>query len=903
MKKRFLSLALTLLLLFAFCLQASAFGQFGNYNNNDRNNNYGNNENNYYINDGENWNRFEGTYEEYRNQNDRWNRFENNQEEPSTEPTTAAPPPEAISEDGMRLTFADSKIDYGYRIVIPADCENDVSFAAGTLQSMIERMTDVFLPIVSDTEPETDREICVGLTNRTKTEQTGIGTNGFLLFTENERIFIIGNGPRGTLYGVCTLLEDQFGCRWFAANETVIPKHDKLVIPTAIDLHESEYFSYTETNAESIESEFQLYNGLSGGAHNALPDAVTDTHWLTGCEGTLGTQFVSADEYFNFHSEYFALYENKRNQKQLCFSAMGVYTTVLEEVLSLLEQQKKTDENTLIISLSLQNNTVSCQCSACKAAVAKSGTNAAYYTFINRIATALQTNGYTHVKVEASALGDATLPPTEVLHENVIIRLYANDRCFSHTLSDGNCKTNQNFIKTAQAWRDAAKTLYIDLPTANRSYTLGIFPDWHVLASDLQTLYYLGADGVCAADAQEAAGCGDEFRALRIYLYTKLFADPYCNIDALQKEFLEHWYGSGYESAAELLELLSKKSGNEDGHLYIDSSMEDSLHLTEKDIATCDSLWEEIMDGCENGRHEMHTEYSLLAWRYWKACCNVGEFAQEDSSKAMRQLISDLQQAGISRLNLEKDGFAVGYLSAGRSPKDWTTSNYEVISPIVTILLIVGTALTLLPNIAVLIFAIRRRIFHFIFPVWAVIVQCFLLPWHNESYLESEKTGLLLTGALLCATAGLLTAFAYYSYHPYEEKKKYFQLFTVGFFTSGIPYAILLSMPKLLGFTREQSFALSFAVLLIHTAVTSLVMLVRFLRYFPLPSDDDDEEVEQEETQTTQEKTTEAETTAEQPQEEKTDNAEETEAQAEETAKEAASETEEETPQPALQTE
>lgn len=848
MKKSILSLALCIGILFSFCLQASAFGQFGNnnYNNNYNNyNNYGENNNRYNGNYEEN--RYNGTYEDYLNDRDPWNnRYPNRGDEEPTEPTTAAPPPEAISEDGMQLTFVDSNIDYGYRIVIPAECDNDISFAAGTLQSMIVRMTGVLLPIVADTEAETDRELCIGFTNRTKENTETIGQNGFLVYTENERIFLLGNGKKGTINGVCTLLEDQFGCRWYAGDATVIPKHNKLTIPTALKLQESAYFSYTETVATGITSEFQIYNKLTGGAYNTIDESISDTLYLTTCDGTLGTIFASADSYFGNHSDFFALYENKRNKGQLCFSSMGVYNIVMEEVKALLEQNKKT-ESTRIICLTLQDNDISCQCSACKAANASTGTNTAYYTFINRISSALQTQGYANVKLEASACADAMYPPKSPLADNIIVRLYATQRCYGHTLSESDCKANADFVKLLKTWRDTVSTLYVEIPTANRTYTLGIFPDWNTLPGDLQTLYYLGVDGVCASDPPEADACGDEFRALRIYLYTKLFADPYCNMEILQKEFLEHWYGEKYESALKLLQLLAKNAGDADGHLFIDSTPENTLQMTEKDIETCDKYWKEIIDGCIDGRQQMHTEYSELAWRYWKAYCGVGEFADDKAPQAFRTLVNDLKAAGVTRLNLEQDGFAVGYLSAGHSPQEWTSSNYDVVSPFITIAFILCTLLTLGSAVTVLVFAIRRRIFRFIIPVWLIVVQCFMLPWHNESYLAQEKIGLLLTGALLCGTAAVLTAYAYYAYHPYEYKRRYLLLFLIGFVSCAIPYSVLLSMPTLLGFTREQAFALAFAVLLIHTAVTSVVLLIRFLQYFPLPEDVEEDEEEAEE--------------------------------------------------------
>ena len=107
-----------------------------------------------------------------------------------------------------------------YAIVIAKQAAPPTQYAAEELRRFLKEISGVELPAVTDNQPPRDHEILLGdSTRRAQTtpqlSAAGLGEEGYLLRTIDQRLIIFGGGARGTLYGVYGLLTDHFGCRWF----------------------------------------------------------------------------------------------------------------------------------------------------------------------------------------------------------------------------------------------------------------------------------------------------------------------------------------------------------------------------------------------------------------------------------------------------------------------------------------------------------------------------------------------------------------------------------------------------------------------------------------------------------------------------------------------------------------
>lgn len=686
--------------------------------------------------------------------------------ETATEEPTEPPVPDAISENGLLLTLASADADYGYRIVIAEDCSNEVGYAAGLLQNTIQQMTGVLLPIVSDNTQKTEREICLGTTNRTKKQPAGVSENGFALYTQGEKVFLYTVGEHGAVHAVSAFLHEVCGINWFAYGQTDFPQTQTLSVPADLSLQRGQYFTYTETRLSENDAVFLQMNGLTGGAYTPVSeDGTTSLTYLTPCEDTLGTVFVNAETYFDSHPECFALYNGERNASQLCLSDWTVYSLVMEKIEDILRREWAPNKKMQVVCLSLPDNEVVCQCAQCLALTEQNGSYAGVLlTFINRISAGLYAAGYSNIQLETAVRGTVFTVPTAVAPaHNVTVRVFAQDRCFSHPLTQSNCAYNRYFVDMLKLWCSLASTVYVDIPTENTNATISVFPNMQYLQGDIQTLYYLGVDGVCAADDVYSADCGSEFRALRIYLLTRLLADPYCNLFQERRAFLKSWYGDGYEQIEQFLDLICAHAGDADGHLFIDTAPENSLQLTAEQIEKADRLWNVALTGCNDGRQLLHTEQSRIAWRFWEACNAVGDFREGAGTDAMKTLIEEIKTAGISRYSVENEVLNLSFTARTLRPQEWNTPTLTLLKPCFDGVYAVLVRLFVLCILCLSLFALVRKRPLFLLPLWGTAVMAAIVPWHKESFLAEEWFAAVLTGVVWMLFLAMLCVFAAYA--------------------------------------------------------------------------------------------------------------------------------------------
>ncbi len=785
--------------------------------------------------------------------------------EPPTEAVTEPPVPDALSENGLLLTLAARDADYGYRIVIPKNCPNETGYAAGLLQTTIQKMTGVLLPIVSDTAKIQPREICIGDTNRTKKKPVGVSENGFYLHTQDERLFLYALGEQGAIYAVTAFLKEECGCNWFASGQTEIPEVDALRINAKLSLQRGVCFSYTETFGAFTDASFLQMNSLTGGAYTFVSDDGSPARtYLTDCEETLGTRFVSAEDYFENHPEYFSLYNNERNAAQLCLSSWDVYAVCLQEIENILRAEWVPAQKKQVICLSLPQNDVVCQCSQCAVLTQQNGSYAGVLIqFLNRISAGLYASGYANLQLETFIGGTVFTVPTVIRPaDNVIVRVSARERCVGHALNHAACEYNRYFLDMLRLWIQIAPTVYVDLPTENTAHTIGVFADMKHLQADVQTLYYLGVQGLCAADSPFSADCGPAFRALRIYLLTRLFADPYCNLTKERRAFLHSWYGEGYVQLEQILDLLCNNAGNSQGHLFTYSDITDSLSLHAQDVQKIDRLWDETIAVCSDGRQLLHAEQSRLAWRFWQACCKVGAFGEDSETDVTQQLIADLQQAGISRYSVENETLHLSFLSKTLRPQEWNTPALTLMAPWLHTARKVFTAVGIIGLLVLSIAALLHKRILFLFPVWAFVVVCALLPWHTES-IAKEAIGMgILTSIFPLLYIGMLSSMSLLAKYDRGKTAELLGLFAkkrdknredepvvstisavrkkenshilsagvIGFVLAGLPYFALVSLPAYTQTTGAGIVPVCLLFLSLFFAVCSGCLTVMFLR-------------------------------------------------------------------------
>lgn len=112
-------------------------------------------------------------------------------------------------------------------IAIPSNAAPSEIYAAAELQRWLEPALGVRLPIITS-PTRRGRHVFVGTGGGMRRSSAGfdpadLGPEDLRIVIRADNIAIAGGGPRGTLYGVYTFLEDYLGVRFLTADHTVTP--------------------------------------------------------------------------------------------------------------------------------------------------------------------------------------------------------------------------------------------------------------------------------------------------------------------------------------------------------------------------------------------------------------------------------------------------------------------------------------------------------------------------------------------------------------------------------------------------------------------------------------------------------------------------------------------------------
>ena len=573
---------------------------------------------------------------------------------------------------------------------------------------------------------------------------SALADNGYIIETYENKVTITGNGTRGVIHGVYAFLNKYCGCDWFTSTLYSIPENKSLTIPAGEKTEYKPFFEYTDTDWLSpLDVEYSLANGLNGSPYRTIPDELGGTvEYISAFCHTLGSQFCSRDTYFKSNPEYFALHNGIRQNEQLCLTNEDVYKLVLSEVMALLKERHNPEKSLQIISITQADsgeNAKMCQCDSCKAIDEANGSHSGtMITFANRIARAVKAAGYENVAIDTFAYRYTRKAPAQVVpDDNVIVRLCTIECCFAHSLDDAECTENVALMQDLKDWSKICNRIYIWDYATNYAHTLGIFPDFGVLQRNVQVFYENNVAGIYEEGNYYMAECDGEFGELRAYLLSRLMQNPYIDYNACMDEFLEAYYGNGWQSIRQFLDMTVEKAIPEGKHLGIYVTMAETLGFDEENIAKADALWEEAKTGAQTEAQLINVKRSEICWRYWKGfnAYNADE---------VTQLISDMKQMGITKVaegdQLGPDGIAFHNAKA-------TALGDKVLFPISAVLYAVTIALA----VAVMIMALVKKPRKYQYIPLTVLIGVFfeIFGWHRRAFISLNSSDSIITFVLI----------------------------------------------------------------------------------------------------------------------------------------------------------
>lgn len=480
----------------------------------------------------------------------------------------------AMSTMASNVLFKNGKSKY--QIAISAEASSSEQTAAKELQAYIKQIGGVELPITNLLNSNGPK-IFVGYNDRVSQlvgkQDITPDYEGFTYCNKGKHLIIYGGSKRGTMYGVFSFLEDQFGVRWYTPNCTKVPKLKKWDFVT---LHHSEepaiqyrYSNYFVTENVSQWSAHNKENMKWEPVDNLYGNI--EAYWNAHTMG----QLVTAKEFFKEHPEYFALRNGKRiDNGQLCLSNPNV----LDICKKRLFEKMKSLPGYKIFSLSQNDNQSFCECPNCKAIEERYGGHSGLIIwFVNQVADEAQLL-FPQKYIGTFAYQYSRKPPVGIRpRDNVVVRLCSIECCFAHPII-AECPQNKAFVDDMKAWSKIAPHLFIWDYIVDYAQYIAPWPNFQVLGPNIQTFREHNVIGVFE-EAQYQSG-GAEFDEMKAWVANKLLWNPQQDVNVLVKDFIDGYYGNAAPKIMEYY-LLCQSLVNQQTHFGIYTRENDPIYSDE----------------------------------------------------------------------------------------------------------------------------------------------------------------------------------------------------------------------------------------------------------------------------------------------------------------------------------
>lgn len=426
-----------------------------------------------------------------------------------------------------------------YAIVLCDNASSSEKTAAEELKEYLRQISGAELPLVNSKDLEDGRKhIFIGF-NKEYAALCGVETpeddnEGYTYRTVGDNIWIYGGKKRGTMYGVYSFLENEFGVRWYTMDYTKIPKANSWRLKN---------LCHSEEPVARFRFD-QYYNVDHGDwqAHNKCNSAYwVDENRYGGLssywEGHTFRIFISPEGYFAEHPEYFSLREGvRRPDAQLCLSNPEVLQICIDKMKYTIQTNPLFD----IYSMSQNDNPFPCQCDKCRAIEEQYGGHSGLILwFVNQVADAIKSL-YPDKYIGTFAYMYSRKPPVGIVpRDNVVIRLCSLECCRAHPIEE--CEHNRSFMSDIENWSKIAPNIYIWDYVVNFSQYVAPFPNFNVLAENIKTFQKYNVIGI----RQQAnyQSIGGEFSDLKAWVLSKLLWNPYQDTRELVSQFINDYYG------------------------------------------------------------------------------------------------------------------------------------------------------------------------------------------------------------------------------------------------------------------------------------------------------------------------------------------------------------------------
>ena len=508
--------------------------------------------------------------------------------------TTGAATSRAGAEQAGKLILADAGRTR-YVIVVGKEAPEADRYAAKELADFLEQATGAAFPTVTDDTPPTRHELVVGRTNRgslddVPSELKPAVPEGYVIRRLADKVLIMGNIPRATLYGVYEFLEDELGCRFLFEKVNHVPRRERLAVAARSRKFDPplEWRSILGIRSSVWAARLRL-NGFNSG-QIAMEKMLGGGRVVGHPWHTFG-HLVPDAEYFDEHPEYFSMKDGKRLSlhTQLCLTNEDVFKLCLDKLRSWLRRDETREEfnpHTLRwVSVTPNDWRNWCECPNCKAIDdQEGGPSGSYVRFVNRIAEALEKE-FPDVAVHMFGYMYTTEPPLKTRPRHNVIVQIANSAAgvgMTHPRA-------KKFVDKVRRWSLVSNRIYTwDYITMFGAPYADPYP---TLWNHDESVRIFVKNGLKGYFAQGSQSVHAELRDLRVYMAARCAWRPETDGRKLIEEYCQLYFGPAAPAIIEYIDFTHRplfegnglSPGKEGGLVALEKLLEDDRFLAQTD--------------------------------------------------------------------------------------------------------------------------------------------------------------------------------------------------------------------------------------------------------------------------------------------------------------------------------
>lgn len=479
-----------------------------------------------------------------------------------------------------------------YKIVVSDDAATYVNFAVSEFNTFFKKATSFELEVVTDnglTFNGNEKYISIGENDVQGKAGVDCGENitsdGFVIKTVDNSVFVVGNTDLGNLYGTYELLRylidwECYGIDvyWYETNVAKIPLYD-------FDVASSPDIAIRTSGHPIISNSTETLMRMNF-------EPTRSSLAINGSVGHTSMYFVPVDTYYNEHPKWYM-----DSKQQLCYTAHGdaeEYEALIDACTNTLIASLKSDLTSNWINFSMSDSFAWCSCDACKEHLEKySVASASVIIFLNDLMESiyewfeteeakpykrdLNVYFYAYQQLEGAPVKydektDTYTPIDDkvICGEHVVPQLCLTVGSYTQDIT---AKQNQTALNNIKSWAALSERIQAYMYCANYQNYLIPHNTTEALQSWYQTYKKYGCVRMYDHGKNMEGGLQTGWYNLQIYLDSKLG----WNVNADVETLINRFFKAAYREGSDIMQTLYNEYKV---HNKYNESLDDSYTFT-----------------------------------------------------------------------------------------------------------------------------------------------------------------------------------------------------------------------------------------------------------------------------------------------------------------------------------